>query len=762
MKIIDRYVIRQVLMPLWLGLAVFTFLLIIPSLIQYAESFVAKGVPTLTVLRLMATLLPSSLALTIPMSLLLGLLVGFGRLSADREFVALQACGVSLARLLRPVALVSVVCWAASSYVWIVLLPESNQTFREITFNVLTASAEGDVKPRVFFTEFPNLTIYVRDIPTEGGGWNGVFMADSRNGTPPAIYLADHGRVLIDRQKRTVAMVLEHAMRHTVDASGKYQVGRFERLVLSVNPDEVFPRGGPTKSDNEMTIAELRDRIASNEKAHLPTTNQLMAIQRKFSIPVACLVFGLIGLAIGASNRRGGTLGSFALGLIIVFAYYVPLYLGPAMAQGGGVPPWLAVWSPNIILGALGLALFVWRDRVADQSIRIPIPAVVTRLFAREWRGGASRVRIPGLTIIDRYVASLYARIALLAGLAMAGIFYISTFIDLSDKVFRGTATWAMLWSYLWFATPQDVYYIIPLSVLLASLVTVSVLTKNSELTVLKACGVSLYRVALPMILCAVVAGGGLFLLDQSILGPANRRAESIRLVMRGLPGDSLDAFTRQWAVSPAGGEIYHYNYFDPKQRQLLSLETYEFDPGMHRVTARTVAQRAVDVGTPIGAQVMWKLEHGWTRDFDDQGEPRNFAAFDETQRPLETPAYFGTDAPDARFMSYSQLRGYTERLQASGLDVLTQQVALARKVSFPFITLIMTLIAVPFAVTIGRSGAMAGIGVGIGLAIAYWTTLSVFAAFGAGGLMAPLLAAWAPNLLFGAGAGYLLLTVRT
>ena len=138
------------------------------------------------------------------------------------------------------------------------------------------------------------------------------------------------------------------------------------------------------------------------------------------------------------------------------------------------------------------------------------------------------------------------------------------------------------------------------------------------------------------------------------------------------------------------------------------------------------------------------------------------FTPFEQTHKTFEPASLFTTESPDPDFMSYTQLRDYTERLQASGLDVVKQQVALWRKISFPFVTLIMTLLAVPFAVTIGRSGAMAGIGVAIGIAIVYWTTISVFAAMGAGGVMAPLLAAWAPNLLFGAGALYLLLTVRT
>ena len=117
---------------------------------------------------------------------------------------------------------------------------------------------------------------------------------------------------------------------------------------------------------------------------------------------------------------------------------------------------------------------------------------------------------------------------------------------------------------------------------------------------------------------------------------------------------------------------------------------------------------------------------------------------------------------PDADRMTYSQLKQYVEELQASGFNVVPYLVALQRKLAFPCVTLIMTLIAVPFAVTTGRRGALYGVGAGIVLAIVYWTAISLFAALGSGGLMPPTLAAWAPNLMFGAVAAYLLLTVRT
>ena len=771
MNILDRYVIREVLLPFVIALLVFTFILIVPSMMQYAEQFIAKGVPTTLVLRAMATLLPSSLALSIPSALLIALLIAFGRLSGDREFVAMQACGVSVARLLWPVGFIAVIGWATTSYVMIEALPDANQAFRQIAFNVLAERAEGEVKPRVFFTEFPNLVIYVRDIPPEGG-WNDVFMADSSPGRPEAIYLVRHGRVALNAKKRTVEMVLEDGTRHVANGDGTYQVVKFARQVVSVNPESVFPRGGPTKGDPEMTIAELRARGAELEAQGMSSHNQIMAIHRKFAIPVACLVFGVIGLALGATNRRDGKLGSFAFGLGVIFAYYIPLTLGPALAKGHLIPPWLAVWAPNIILSGVGAGLFFWRSRAADQEFRLARPRWLQRrqTSAPVWRSAAGAeslssepgfvARLPKPSILDRYVTSMYVRVFLLCAVGLLALFYISTFIDRSDKVFKGAATWGMMGAYLWYLLPQYVYWVLPMSVLLASLVTIGLLTKNSELIVMKACGISLYRVALPMLGVALLAGGTLFALEQTILGEWNRKSDAIKRVMNGIAPETLDMLTRQWVVG-SHGEIYHYNYFDPKANALMGLSVFEFSDNMRSLARRSYADIVRYAPEPAKPD-RWRAEQTWSRELLPSGDTRQFAAQPVADFTIDPPAYFGTRQPEPEFMSYSQLQTYIDQLRRSGFDVIAQQVALERKASFPFVTLIMTLIAVPFAVTAGRRGAMYGIGVGIVLAISYWVAFSVFAALGTGGVVAPMLAAWAPNLLFGAGAAYLLLTVRT
>src|SRR5688572_23898277 len=251
MRIIDRYVIRQILMPFCIGLVVFTFVFIIRTLMDFVEPLIAKGVSGWVLARALALLIPQALALSIPMSLLLGILVAFGRLSSQREFVALQACGVSLRRLLLPVGVVSVCGWAATSYVMLVAVPESNQAFRVLAVEVTVDRAEGEVKPRVFFNDFPGLVLFVHDVPITGGGWNGVFLADLRT-QPREVHLARHGQVQIDHANGTVELRLDDGVRYRLDGP-RSEVFRFTgSLDIRINATSLLLY--PEKSEREMSI----------------------------------------------------------------------------------------------------------------------------------------------------------------------------------------------------------------------------------------------------------------------------------------------------------------------------------------------------------------------------------------------------------------------------------------------------------------------------------------------------------------------------
>jgi LPS export ABC transporter permease LptF/LPS export ABC transporter permease LptG len=791
MRILDRYIIREILPPFAIALVVLTFVLIIPFILELAEQLIQKGVSWPTILQLMVTLLPATVGLTIPMSLLIAVLIAFGRLSGDREIVVLMACGTSPYRLFRPVFVLACLAFLATLYVLIESIPNANQTHREIIARLVADRAEGQVRSRVFFEDFPNTVLYVRDIPAEGG-WRDVVAADTRNAAQPIVYVAKSGRMVVDRQAQTIQMVLVDGAQHTTksDDPVAYEIARFQEMVIALDPQTVFPRTGPARGEREMTIAELRENIALLSGRRLPHHNFVIEIHKKFSIPVACLVFAILAVGLGVTNRQDGKLASFVLGIAVIFAYYVIMFGAHAMAKAALIPAWTAMWIPNVVLGIVGIALLISRARGVGQTLRFrlpPLPGISHRRSTDADAQGSSAgrdsasisgsarrgprhgtvvvIRIPQLqmprpNLLDLYVARTYVRMLLMCSVGIMGLFYISTFLDKSDKLFKGQITLAMLLQYLWWETPQFLYYIIAIAVLLSAIITIGLLTKNSELVVMRACGISLYRTALPLLVFAAIASTVLFTFEERVLAVSNRRADYLKHIINGGSPQTFDVVNRKWIVG-RNGEIYHYQYFNPRLKELSMLSVLRFDPQTFALTERVYATHAVySPRTPDDTQP-WVASDGWTRQLAG-AQVTNYSAFATARLPFEPADYFETEAPEPERMNFDELRHYIEELKTSGYTVMEHEVALQRKFAFPLVTLVMTLIAVPFAVTTGKRGALYGIGIGIVIAIVYWTAISVFAAFGASGVMPPGLAAWAPNLLFGATAAYLLLTVRT
>jgi len=784
MRILDRYVIREIIPPFLIALLVFTFILIIPFIIDLAEQMIAKGVPWTTLLQLMGTLVPGVAALTIPMALLIGILVAMGRLSADREVVVLMACGVSPYRLLQPILFLGVICWGVSSWVLLEAMPNANQTFREISNTIVMDRAEGEVRPRVFFEDFPNLVLYVNEVPMGGTGWNDVLAADSRDPAQQVIFLAKHGRMVIDREARTIQMVLEDGTRHRTDLNNPnaYEVARFQSTILTLDPETVFPRTGPARGDRELSIEELNAKGEEMRAQGISPHNQVMEIHKKFSIPVACFVFALLGLALGASSRKDGKLAAFVLGIGVIFAYYVLMYGGEALAKGHWMPAWLAMWLPNFLLGFAGIALLASRSRSAGSPIRISLPRWLSRrspaadpsttttaagLPARNGRVvlvfKVPQFSLPGPRVLDVYLAKQYFRILGMTTIGLLGLFYISTFVDLSDKWFKGQTSLGMLAQFLFWSTPEWLTYILALAVLLSALVTIGLLTKNSELIVMRACGISLYRTALPLVLFAVAASAVLFAMEERVLATANRHADRLKHIIRTGSPQTFGVMNRKWIVG-RNGDVYHYQFYDPRKRELNGLSVFDFDEAAHTIRSRIFAAKATyaPAAGAAGTIPQWRLEQGWSREFGPRSQEKKFSQFADRTVPLEPAEYFVTETREPDLMNFGQLRSYIGELRASGYNVLEHEVGLYRKVAFPFVTVVMTLIAVPFAVSTGQRGAMYGIGIGIVLALVYWVMISIFAAFGIGGLLDPMLAAWAPNLIFGAAAAFMLLTVRT
>jgi LPS export ABC transporter permease LptG/LPS export ABC transporter permease LptF len=778
LRTIDRYILRETLPMVFLSLLVLTFMLMIPPLMGQAQDLLAKGVDFATVATLMGLLVPQGLGVTIPMAVLMGLLMGLGRLSGDRETVAMQACGISFARMLRPVAVLALCGTVATCYVMVVALPDANQAFREIVFRQLASYTADQVKPQVWDQSLPGVNLYVRDVTEQGTEWTDVFLAMKQDEGQPVVYVAKQGRIVVDYDAQTVDILLLSGSIHRVapDDPGAYTKTQFTETLVPFDAESIFADGGgPPRGFAEMTLPELQEQVTQIVAGGASPHNPIMEIHQRFSIPTACIVFALIALALGVTSRKDGKLASFALGIGVIFFYYVLLYGAKALAKGAVVSPHLAMWLPNIAIGGVSIFLLVQRSRTVEGvfSFRLPFPKRRTPEAGSTQPGAPAAQTSPTLRtpsggwsmigLLDRYVATQYLRLVCLSFVGLLGIFYISTFVDLSDKLFKGQATFQMIGVYFWYQTPQWVYFVLPISTLVATLVTIGVLTKSSELTVMKACGISLYRTSLPMLFFSLVWSAALFGMSETFLAEANRRADERNDEIRGITRPVSDALNRKWIMSPDGA-IYNYASFDANGGALNGLTVYQFAPDEWRVSERAFARHAVyENGS-------WQGKDAWVREFTAGGEEGFTAGGDDEgyltselrEFAIEPPEYFAAAPPDAQRMNYQELARYITELSASGVDVVPLRVSLARKLSFPLVTLILTLIAVPFAVTTGRHGTLYGVGIGIMLAITYWVVISVFSAFGSAGMLSPGLAAWAPNILFGGSAVYLLLTVRT
>jgi LPS export ABC transporter permease LptG len=337
-------------------------------------------------------------------------------------------------------------------------------------------------------------------------------------------------------------------------------------------------------------------------------------------------------------------------------------------------------------------------------------------------------------------------------------IVLVFTYFELLTDIMRNRIPPLIQAEYLWNVSPSLLYLIAPLAVLLSVLITFGLMEKGSELTAMKASGVSVYRAALPVVVISAIFAVGLFLFDQLYIPQSNRQQEILRNQIKGKPAQTYLQADRKW-IFGEHNTIYYYQFFDPYQNSFANITAFQFDPATFELTARVHASRA-----HWSAQLnKWVFEQGWARTF--QGSAiQSYHPFDADTFPLfiEPPSYFKKDVRQSSEMNSRELRAYIADLRQSGFDVVRLNVQLQKKFAYPLITLVMAVLAVPFSLSAGRKGALTGIAVALALAITYFVAAGLFEAMGNASQLPATMAAWAPDLIFALLGGYLLLKVPT
>ncbi len=809
--LLDRYIVREMLAPSGIGLLVFTFVLLIDQIPRLLAVLVARSADLGTILRVFLNLLPSIFAITIPMAFLLGVLLAFGRMASDSEIVALRAVGVSPLRLLWPVMLLASVMTGVTFYINAVALPAANQAHREIVFSLVVSKARTDVKPRTFTDNLlpGRMMLYVQDVEPATGRWKNLLIHDTRDPNETKLILAKTGELVVDKERQIVRVQLGPGSQHSFFAAtpGEYRPLYFSRdMGFDLPVDEFFPDRKKlllAKGDREMSLPELADKVDELRAQGKPAAEWgRFAVEwhKKFAIPGACLVFGLLGLALSLGSRKEARSSAFALSIGVIFVYYVLIRLGEQAGDTGTMAPWLAMWGANLVLGALALALLVLNHREAafDPLAFSQYRRLLPEMHRRQGRGrGAAAtaparaarprpvvvVRVPRLhlrfpSLLDRYIARSWLGNVALVALAFAAIYFLADFMDLLDDFQHNRVPARVILRYYAFHVFQIVFTVAPVAVLVAVLVTLGVLARNKEITAMKAGGISVYRAAMPVVAMGLASSLLLYGLQEWVLPETNKVAIAERNVIKGRPAQASDQFDRRWMVA-RDGHFYNFDQIVERGRtpecgagarasggefSVYGLSVYDVDPARWELDERLYTTRA----SWNARDCLYELDRGWRRTTGRRSTFRGFTsqrvrALGETPGgEIEPPAYFKREEKPSDTMGFAELASYIRSLEARGFDAARLRVQLHRKLAFPMVGLVMTLLAVPFSFVVARRGALYGIGVAIIIAIVYWAVLGIFEALGNNALLHASLAAWAPNLIFGAVGLYLILTLKT
>jgi LPS export ABC transporter permease LptG/LPS export ABC transporter permease LptF len=774
MKILSRYVFREILTSSLLATALATFVIFLQGIGKLFELLVhsAKGP---AVLELFALSLPPILLLSMPFGVLVGILVGLGRLSSDNEMIAMRSAGVSSRVVVAPVLGFALVAMLLSGLCAAWLNPLAIRAEYKIRNSVAASQLTADVEPRVFEDQFTNdnTVLYVNDVKAENGPvaiWNGVFIADL---TPPAerktglkdaqpgptVTVAREAQVVPDVTNNRLQLTLRDMGTHT---SPYHSIAPSGATVLQAQPQQQQR----AKPFSEMLTNELAAFIGKTPKNTQDGTDSRIELHRRFALPVACLMLAMVGIPLGASSRKGGRSAGYIWAIFLAFfCYYLAYITLTSLARSHSMSVELASWLPNAGFALAGIVMIARMETPGDRdwighvrhSVMGWVSRIPDRVSMRRESAGGTGIKLAIFQILDNYVLSnflFYFVVTLFCLVTMVQVF---TFFDLLGDIVKNHIPMSQVLKYHVYLTPNLIYSTLPIAVLVSILATFGVMTKNNEVTAFKACGISVRRLGLPVLLMSAALSVLLFAFDYSYIPQANQIQDAILNEIKNRPVQTYLHPERKWIFHEY--RIFYFKYFDPSEKLMVEPYVFELDPKSFHVVRELSASRArwqQNINT-------WVWEQGVARDLCgvDECKVENFTAttFSEI---TETPDDFLKYVKQDKQMNYVELARYMKSLQQSGFDTVKLHVQYYKKFAVPVFALIMALISVPFGFLVGNRGAMTGVGVGMAVAMTYLATGLLFDQFGNVNLLPPVVAAWAPDALFSVAGLYLMLRMRS
>lgn len=727
-RTLRRAVLRELVFPSLFALAGITFVVLAADLVGYSDLVVNRGFGVGEVAWIALYRSVPMLGRAIPFAVLVGVLVGLGRLGADREIVALEAAGISARTLAGPVAAFAALFTAAGVALALAAVPWANRSL-DATLRAFSAGERGTPFRSGQVERLGDWRLVAREVSPRGDVLRSLAVrAPSLGGTVFA------ERATLDHEDGHRTLAIENGVVMATVGNEPTQV-RFEsmRQVLAA-PERVDSLEGWAAS---APVAELLASMGAGADASRRREARQEWHQR-VALPIGTVIFALLGVGLSIARARPSRSSGMVLGIAAAVVYYGLLQLGNGLARAETFPVELAVWLPNLVLGALAAVLLV------------TLPArrsgpVCPHGWAR--RGGEAAARPPRLHrfVLDRYLLVTFLELLLLCFGALLAAYFV---IDLLDN---------MKWFTKYGSTPGEVlrFYgarlpllasrVVPMALLVASALTLSLLGATGELVGMRACGIPTSRIVAPVLMACIVAAVAYHPLANDLVPRANARASRIKQTEI---KDKGAVQVKLWSLS--GDRLLEAERLDPMAGTASGVVLYELGPdGLPRY--RTDAAHALHVG---GGN--WSLE-----------EPRRFAIDAEGIHPIaaEPIVQLGQDAVvevEGEHLSIADLRREIRVLRERGLDPTAFRVDLAIKLASPLACLLLPALALLFAAGGPPFPKPVHTLVASALAGGGWVLLAaVGASLGYGGAVSPWLAGFGPVGVLGGAAAVLATRVR-
>ena len=366
MRIISRYIFKEILTPFGVTLLVFTLIFLLGNLMQLIEMIVQKGVGLGDIFRLLGYTLPFLFVYIIPMTFFISILLGFLRLSSDNEVTALKASGIGFFQFLPPVLILSLACYSLTSFTAMVAQPWGEYSLKNLIFNIAVVQAKVTLKERVFNDQFKDLVFYIQKVSSKGE-MEDVFIYDQRQKDIPQTIVAKKGWLIPNPRERSLNLRLENGIIYNVSLSSKgAQNINFKtyNLILPLG-QMISAQEKRERSETELRLFELKEKIRQIPPGEKKYYIYQIEYYKKFSLPFACLVFGMIAFPLGLQSRLAGRAWAVVLGGTVFFIYYLILSMAFSLGEKGALKPIIGLWLPNIVVGGMGWYLFwvTWKEK---------------------------------------------------------------------------------------------------------------------------------------------------------------------------------------------------------------------------------------------------------------------------------------------------------------------------------------------------------------------------------------------------------------